>query len=44
MSKARIQPFCRANKFNLGYFDGTNAFPRSVTVKNNALFLYNIHF
>ena len=40
MTKARIQPFCRAKKFNLGYFNGTRVFPRSVTDRNNALFLY----
>ena len=27
MIKARIQPFCRANNINLGYFDGEKAFP-----------------
>ena len=31
MTKARIQPFCRANNINLGYSDGTKVFPRSVT-------------
>ena len=41
---ARIQPFCRANNINLGYWDGTRVFPRSVTDRNNALFLYNNHF
>ena len=44
MTKARIQPFCRANNINLGLFDGTTIFPRSVTDRNNALFLYNNHF
>ena len=44
MTKARIQPFCRANIINLGYFDGERVFPRSVTDRNNALFLYNNHF
>ena len=44
MTKARIQPFCRANKFNLGYYDGERVFPRSVTERNNALFLCNNHF
>ena len=41
MTKARIQPFCRANRFNLGFYDGESVFPRSVTDRNNALFLYN---
>ena len=44
MTKARIQPFCRANKINLGYFDGDGVYPRSVTNRNSASFLYNNHF
>ena len=44
MTKARIQPFCRANNTNLGYIDGERVFPRSVTQRNNALFLFNNHF
>ena len=44
MTKARIQPFCRANKINLGYYDGTRVFPTTVTDRNSALFLYNNHF
>ena len=41
---ARIQPFCRANDINIGYFSGTRVIPRSVTDKNNALLLHNNHF
>ena len=44
MTKARVQPFCRANNIFLGYYDGTRVFPRTVTDRNNALFLYNNHF
>ena len=44
LTKARIQPFCRANFIILGYFDETRVFPRSVTDGKNALFLYNNHF
>ena len=44
MTKARIQPFCRANNINLGYFDGDGVFPRSVTNRNSGLYLYNNHF
>ena len=44
MTKARIQPFCRANFNNLGYYNDERNFPRSVTDRNNALFLYNNHF
>ena len=43
-TKARFQPFCRANNINLVYFDGTRVFPRSATDRENALFLYNNHF
>ena len=44
MTKARIQRFCRANNIIKGYSDGTRVFPRTVTGRNNALFLYNNHF
>ena len=44
MTKARMQPFCRANIYNLGYFDGIRVFRRSVTDGNKALFLYKNHF
>ena len=44
MTKAKIQPTCRAHNFNVGYFDGTRVFPRSVTDRNNALFLRSNHF
>ena len=44
MIKARNQPFCGANNINQGSFDGTRVFPRSVTDRDNAFFLYNNHF
>ena len=44
MTKARIQPFCRAYNINLGYYDGERIYPRSVTDRKNALFLYKNHF
>ena len=44
MTKARIQPFCRANNINLVYFNDERVFPRSVREKNNALCLYKNHF
>ena len=44
LTKAGIQPFCRANNINLGYFDGERVFPRSVTNRDSGLFLYNNHF
>ena len=44
MTKARIQPFCRANNIDLGYYNGERVFPRLVTNRDNALYLYNNHF
>ena len=44
MTKARIHSFSRANNINLGYFDGNRVFPRSVTNRDSASFLHNIHF
>ena len=44
MTKARIQPFCRGNNINLGYYNDDRVFPRSVTNRDSALYLYNIHF
>ena len=44
MTKATIQPFCRAKNINLGFLDGERVFPRSVTDRINALYLYNHHF
>ena len=44
MTKARIQPFCRSNHINLGYYNDERVFPRSVTNRDNAVYLYNNHF
>ena len=44
MTKARIQPFCRANNINLGYFNNDRVFPRTVINRDSALYLHNIHF
>ena len=44
MTKARIQPFWRANNINIRYLDGKRVFPRSVTERNFALVLYNNRF
>ena len=38
MTKARIQPFCRANNFNLGYYNEDSVFPRSVRNRDSTLF------
>ena len=44
MTMARIQPFCRANNINLGYFNGERVYPITVTNRDSALYLYNNHF
>ena len=44
MTKARIQPFCNINNINLGYYNDHRVFPRSVTIRDSALYLYNNHF
>ena len=44
MTKATIQPVCRANNIIIGYFDGIGVFPRTVTEKNIAFYLYSNHF
>ena len=44
LTKGRSQPFCRDNNINLGYYDGDRVFPRSVTNRNNSLFLNNNQF
>ena len=44
MTMARIQPFCRANIINLGYYNNDRVFPRTVTNRDSALYLYNNHF
>ena len=44
MTKARIHPFCRANNFILGYWDGEKVFPGSVINRDSALFLHDNHF
>ena len=44
MTKTRIQPFCRANNINLGYYNEDRVFPRSVLNRDSALYLYIDHF
>ena len=44
MTMARIQPCLRKMGIDLGYYNGERIFPRSVTDRNNALFLYNNHY
>ena len=44
MTKARFQPFRRANNNNLEYYNEDRVFPRSVTNRDRALYLYIITF
>ena len=44
MTMARIQPFCRADNINLGYYNNDRVFPRTVRNRDSALYLYNNHF
>ena len=44
LTMARIQPFCRANNINLGCYNNDRVFPRTVTKRGSALYLYNNHF
>ena len=37
MTSARIQPFCRNYNINIGYFNGKEIWPRTVTHRNTAL-------
>ena len=44
MTMARIQPCHRKLGINLGYYNGERVFPRTVTNRDSALFLFNNHF
>ena len=44
LNMARIQPFCRANNINLGYYNNDRVFPSTVKNRDTALYLYNYHF
>ena len=44
MTKARIQPCLRKLGIDLGYYNGERIFPRTVTNRDSALYLYNNHF
>ena len=44
MTKAKFQPFCRANSINLGYSEEIRVFPRTVIEGSKASFLHNNHF
>ena len=44
MTMARIQPCLRKLGIDLCYFNGERVFPRTVTNRDTALYLYNNHF
>ena len=44
MTMARIQPCLKNLGINLGYYNGERVYPRTVTNRDSALFLYNNHF
>ena len=44
MTMARIQPCLRKLGIDLGYSNGDRVFPRTVTNRDTALYLYNNHF
>ena len=44
MTMARIQPCLRKLGIDLGYYNGERVFPRTVTNRDSALYLYIIHF
>ena len=44
MTMARIQPCLRKLGIDLGYYNGDRVFPRTVTNRDSALYLYNNHF
>ena len=44
MTMARIQPCLRKLGIDLGYYNGESVFPRTVTNRDSALFLFNNHF
>ena len=44
MTMARIQPCLKKLGIDLGYYNGERVFPRTVTNRDNALYLCNNHF
>ena len=41
---ARIQPCLKKLGINLGYYNGERIFPRTVTNRDSAMYLYNNHY
>ena len=44
MTSARLQPFCRKSKINVGCFDGTRINPRNIAEGNTTLLFHINHF
>ena len=44
MTSARFRPFCRKNKINIGYYDGSRLHPRNITERKIALKMNKHHF
>ena len=44
LPSARIQPFCKKHKNDIGCYDGFRVCPRKITQRNIALFMYKNHF
>ena len=44
MTSARIQPFCRRKKMNIGCFDGMRINPRNITQGETALKIHTNQF
>ena len=44
MTSARVQPFRKEYKNNIGCSDGTRINPRNLTQKNTSMFIHNNHF
>ena len=44
MTLARIQPCLKKLDIDLGYYNGDRVFPRTIIIRESALYLYNNHF
>ena len=44
MTMARIHPFCKVDNFDIGYFNGKEVYPRSITERIKTLYLCNNRF
>ena len=44
MLSAKIQPFCRKFKINIGCYDGFRVCPRNIAERNVAFYVHENHF